>query len=52
MAELDEWNFKLLIYYAKLCELRRRPVVLADINYNALKMIEYKWNLVTLNDNA
>ena len=52
VAELSKWNFKLLVQYVKICELRSRPVVLADINDNSLRSIEYHQNLVTLHENA
>ena len=52
VTKLDEWNFKLLVYYVKLCEPRIRPVVLADINNNDLRSIEYHQNFMTLHDNA
>ena len=51
VAELAEWNFKLVVYYVKLCELRSRPVVLADIDYNDLRGIEDHRNHATLHEN-
>ena len=39
VAKLAEWNFKLVVYYVKLCELRSRPVVLSEIDDNALRII-------------
>ena len=50
-AKLDECNFKLLVYYVKLCELRIRPVVLDEIKNNALRSIEDHRNLATLHGN-
>ena len=52
VVKLSEWNSKLLVYYVKLCALRRRPLVLVDINDNTLMSIEDHQNLVTLHDNA
>ena len=51
VANLAEWNFKLIVYYVKLCELRIRPVVLAVIDGNALKRIEYYLNHLALHNN-
>ena len=51
VGKLAKWNFKLLVYYAKLCELRIRPVFLDEINDNALSSIEDHHNISTLRDN-
>ena len=51
VEELAEWNFKLLVYSVKMCELRSRPVVLADIDDNDLSNIEDHRNLATLHEN-
>ena len=51
-AELEKCNFKLLVYYVKLCDMRSRPVVLEDIDNNALNSIEYHWDLVILHNNT
>ena len=40
VKELAKWNFRLLVYYAKLCDLRIRPVILADTNDNSLRSIK------------
>ena len=47
LAGLAEWNFKLTVYYVKLCELSSRPVVLADIHDNSVRSIEDHQNFVT-----
>ena len=52
VAKLSEWNFKLCVYYVKICELRSRPVVLTEKNYNSLRSIEYHQNIMNLNENA
>ena len=52
VTELAELNFKLLVYYVKLCELRSRPVVLDDIGDNALRSIKYHRNYATIHGNT
>ena len=50
--KLAEWNFKLLVYYDKICELRSSLMVLADINDNSLRRIEDNQNLATFHVNS
>ena len=50
--KLAEWNFNLLVYYVKLCELKIRTVVMSDINDNSLRSIEDHQNLATPHDNT
>ena len=39
VEKLAKRSFKLLVFYVKLCELRSRPVVLSEIDDNALRII-------------
>ena len=52
VAKLAEWDFKLLVYYVKLCNFGNIPVVLANINNNSQRIIEDHQNLATLNEHV
>ena len=52
VAELPKWNFKLLVYYVKLCELSSRPVVTAGMDDNTLIIIGDHRKHATIYDNT